>query len=379
MNRPVVCFLTGTMNAFAGAERMTAVLANALAERGYTVHIGSLFDAKSCFALDEGVAHASLFATRPSFKRQYLTTIRRIRRYVAMHKIDILIEVDPMLTWFTLPALAGTGVRRIAWEHCHFNEDLGKPARRVARRLAARSASAVVVLTPADRDVWASALRHRFDLRVIANPLPFPWPDEPAARTSRTVLAVGRLVPAKGFDVLLEAWPAVMAHAPEWRLKIVGEGPERRALEAKVATLGIGAGVSLPGTRADIEAAYRDASIFCLSSRYEGFGLVLLEAMACGLPVVSTACEAGPRSLLRDGVNAVTVDVDSPEALAQGLLKLIGNVALQQALAAAGRSTALDYAVDRIVDQWETLFSDVCGEVLRSQGTSANESGAPSE
>jgi len=368
VNRPTVCFLTGTMNAFAGAERMTAVLANALAERDYTVHIVSLFDTRSSFALHSGVVHQALFDARPSFKRHYLTTVRGIRRYVRTHKIDILIEVDPMLTWFTLPALAGTGVPRIAWEHCHFNEDLGKPARRVARRLAARSAAAVVVLTSADRELWTRALTHRFDLRVIANPLPFTWPAESATRASRTVLAVGRLVPAKGFDVLLEAWRNVMAQSPGWRLEIVGEGPERRALEAQAATMGIGADISLPGTRTDIETAYRDASIFCLSSRYEGFGLVLLEAMAHGLPVVSTACETGPKSLLQDGVNAVTVASNAPDALARGLLKIMGDADLQQALATAGRLTAHAYAADRIVGQWETLFSDLLSRAARSQG-----------
>lgn len=359
MNRPTICLLTGTMNAFAGAERMTAVLANALAERGYCVHILSLFDVHSCFALNKDVTHQALFEARPSFKRHYLTIVRGIRRHAVKHGIDVLIEVDPMLTWFTLPALAGTMVRRIAWEHCHFNEDLGKPARRIARRIAARSAAAIVVLTSTDGELWARAITHHFDLRVIPNPLPFSLPADPALRTSRTVLAVGRLVPAKGFDVLLEAWRIVTVRAPGWQLQIVGEGPERHALEAQVTAMGIDTGISLPGARQDVETMYRNASIFCLSSRYEGFGLVLIEAMAYGLPVVSTACETGPKSLLRDGVNAVTVAVDSPDALAHGLLKVIGDVNLQQALATAGRSTAQDYALARIVDQWEALFCDI--------------------
>ncbi len=357
--QPTICFLTGTMNAFAGAERMTAVVANALADRGYRVHIISLADRRSCFALHPSLTHHAVFESRPSFRREYLTTVGRIRRHVTQHQIDILVEVDPMLTLFTLPALAGTRVRRIAWEHCHFGEDLGKPARRVARRLAARTAAAVVVLTAADQALWRAAIRRPFDIRVIPNPLPFGMPSEPAPRRASTVLAVGRLIPAKGFDLLLQAWSRIIPHAAGWRLEIVGEGPERAALEALSARLGIADTVSIPGARADIESAYMNASIFCLSSRYEGFGLVLLEAMAHGLPVVSTACDTGPRSLIENGRNAVAVETGSPDALAQGLRRVMADPALQSALAEAGRLTAQDHAADRIVAQWERLFSDV--------------------
>ncbi len=359
--QPAVCFLTGTMNAFAGAERMTAAIANALAERGHVVHILSLADSQSCFALHPNVIHHALFDTRPSFKRHYLTTIARLRRYAIQHRIDIMVEVDPMLTLFTLPALAGTGVRRIAWEHCHFGEDLGKPARRVARRLAARTAAAVVVLTAADLALWQAAIRHRFDIRVIANPLPFDMPHQTARRKKPVVLAVGRLVPAKGFDLLLQAWRKVKAHAPDWRLEIVGDGPERQALHAMAMQFGIADSVTMPGARTDVETAYLGASIFCLSSRYEGFGLVLLEAMAHGLPVVATACDTGPKSLLEDGGNALVVDVESPDAIAEGLLRLIADPALQQALVDAGRLTAEAHAVGQIIGQWEALLRDVAG------------------
>jgi len=356
---PTICFLTGTMNAFAGAERMTAVIANALSQRGYRVHILSLADSHSCFALHPKLSHHAIFESRPSFKRHYLTAVGRIRRYVTEHDVDVLVEVDPMLTWFTLPALAGTSVNRVAWEHCHFGEDLGNPARRVARWLAAHTAAGIVVLTVADQALWQAAIRHRFDVRVIANPLPFDLPRELAPRHTQVVLAVGRLVPAKGFDVLLKAWRQVSHDAPGWRLEIVGDGPEREALELLATQLDITNTVSMPGARQDIEAAYLDASIFCMSSRYEGFGLVLLEAMSHGLPVVATACDTGPRSLIEDGVNALAVAVDTPDALAEGLLRVIGNPALQRALSQGGRSTAQAHSVDRIIGQWERLFEDV--------------------
>lgn len=353
---PTVCFLTGTLNAFAGAERVTAVIANALAERGYRVLVLSLWDKASVFPLHADVVHDALFASRPSFKLQYFATVAGIRRFVRLHGIDVLIEVDTMLTLFTLPATLGLKVRRIAWEHCHFDEDLGRRARRVARWLAARTDEAVVVLTERDRQRWLEALQPRSTVTRIANPLPFPFPNAPSPRQVKTVLAMGRLVKAKGFDVLIRAWARIAAFAPDWRLVIRGEGEERQSLATLADDLGLSDCVRMPGICADVSAAYENASVFCLSSRYEGFGLVLIEAMAFGLPIVSTNCETGPREMLRCGDNALLVPVDDPEALAVALLEAIRGTCDMTALAAAGRHLASTFDAQYVVTAWESLL-----------------------
>lgn len=353
---PCVCFLTGTLNEFAGAERMTAVIASALAERGYRVLVLSLWDEASVFPLHPDVRHHALFAARPSFKREYLATVRGIRRFVREHQVDALIEVDTMLTLFTLPATTGMEVRRIAWEHCHFEEDLGSKARHVARRLAALTNEAIVVLTTRDRVRWESVFFQRAKLVTIGNPLPFPLPTMAAPRDTATVLAVGRLVPAKGFDVLLDAWARAHMRHPSWHLRIVGEGEERAALEAKVKRLGLHACVSLPGVLTDMETVYRDSTIFCLSSRYEGFGLALIEAMAFGLAVVSTACETGPRELIRDQENGLLAPVNDPDALARALDHLMSDATLRDTLGAQARDDARAADPGYAAGLWEQLL-----------------------
>ncbi|WKZ85940.1 glycosyltransferase family 4 protein [Ralstonia pickettii] len=354
--KPRLCFLTGTLNALAGAERMTATIANGLAEQGYEVTILSLWDNASCFALHPAVQHEALVAERPSFKRTYAATVAGIRKHLKRHHIDVLVQVDTMLSLFALPAALGLGVRHIAWEHCHFDEDLGRRARRWARRLAARYCEQIVVLTERDRERWLEALRPSSSVVCIPNPLPFPIPTQPVPRTSKTVLAVGRLVHAKGFDVLLNAWAIVAQHAPEWKLMIAGEGEERRALETLRDQLGLRDSVTLPGVASDITQAYAQASIFCLSSRYEGFGLVLIEAMAFGLPIVSTACETGPRELLEDGRDAVMVAVDDHAALADALLRLILDRDEAARLGQAASLKATLFTKERIVAAWDELL-----------------------
>lgn len=355
--KPTLCFLTGTLNALAGAERMTATIANALAEQGYAITILSLWDPASCFALHPTIRHETLFAERPSFKRAYMATIAGIRRHLKAHRIDVLVQVDTMLSLFALPAALGLGVRHIAWEHCHFDEDLGRRARQWARRLAARYCTDIVVLTKRDRKRWREALTPRGSVVCIPNPLPFALPAQPAPRTSKTVLAVGRLVHAKGFDVLLSAWALVVQCMPDWKLMIVGEGQERSALEALRDQLGLRTNVALPGAFSDITRAYEQASIFCLSSRYEGFGLVLIEAMAFGLPIVSTACETGPRELLEDKRDAILVAVDDHQALAGALLRLISDHAEADRLAQVASMKAKLFSNERITEEWDVLLS----------------------
>lgn len=363
---PTICFLTGTLNVFAGAERMTATVANELARRGHRIHILSLCDPRSCFPLDPSIRHDALFDRRPSFRSHFLTTIARLRRYVRQHGISVLVEVDPLLTLFTLPACLGLDVRRIAWEHCNFDQDLGLPLRRLARRLSARTCERIVVLTELDREKWVRNLRCT-NIDVIPNTLAFPIPAEPAARTSRTAVAVGRLTDVKGFDVLLQAWVVIAKAFPDWRLRIVGSGELLDSLTQLRDRLSLQECVRLEPARSDIQSVYRDASLLCLSSRYEGFPLVLVEAMAYGLPIVATNCETGVKALLSHGENAQISPVNDPAALARGIAAVISSPELAARLAEAGRRQVHKFAPEEIATRWERLLSGISGETATNE------------
>lgn len=353
-----VCLFTGTLAAFAGAERATATLANALAARGHRVHVLSLWGHTPVFPLTPEVAHHAMFAERVPFKPHYLSIVQQVRRYVREHAIDVMIDVDPMLALYTVPATLGLPLRRIAWEHSTYASDLGRRARRWARALAARRYDAVVVLTDADRAAWQQHHPNaRAQFVTLPNPLGIAIPDTPPTHDDdRCVLAVGRLVPEKGFDRLIDAWSRIAHHAPGWHVRIVGDGALRDALHAQARDAGVGDSVEVLPAVADIAQNYARAAIYCLPSRRESFGLVLIEAKAYAVPVVAYAADAGPRTLLNDEIDSLVVHDGDIAALAGALSRLIGDASLRRKLGLAGYAHARDFRPEAIAARWETLW-----------------------
>ncbi|VVD85468.1 glycosyltransferase [Pandoraea terrigena] len=354
-----VCLFTGTLAAFAGAERAAATLANALAARGHRVHVLSLWGHTPVFPMAPGVTHHAMFAERVAFKHHYVSIVRQVRRYVREHAIDVMIDVDPMLALYTVPATLGLSLRRIAWEHSTYASDLGRRARRWARALAARRYDAVVVLTDADRDAWRTHHPHaRAQFVTLPNPLGLPIPDAPPEPDSEGgILAVGRLIPEKGFDRLIDAWARIARDAPGWQVRIVGDGPLRDALLAQARHAGVARTVQVLPAVADIAQHYAWAAIYCLPSRRESFGLVLLEAKAYAVPIVAYAADAGPRALLHDEVDSLVVDDGDLDGLAGALRRLIGDASLRRRLGLAGYAHAMDFGADAIAARWEALWA----------------------
>jgi glycosyltransferase involved in cell wall biosynthesis len=184
-----------------------------------------------------------------------------------------------------------------------------------------------------------------------------PGAAEPAVPP--VIVAMGRLVPQKGFDMLLDAFAPVARRHPDWNLEIWGEGPQRAALERRRAALGLEQRVRLPGTTAEPHDTLRRAGIFVLSSRREGFPMVLGEAMASGVPCVSFDCPSGPRELIRDGIDGLLVPPSNVAALSAALERLIVDRDLAQRLASKAPEVVDRFSLDAILRQWSAIFTEV--------------------
>jgi glycosyltransferase involved in cell wall biosynthesis len=176
---------------------------------------------------------------------------------------------------------------------------------------------------------------------------------------ARTIITAGRFTRQKGYDLLIPAFGQVAARHPEWRLRIFGGGQERATLEALVDELGLAGAVSLEKPAADLAAEMERASIYVLSSRFEGLPLVLLEAMSKGMAVVSFDCPTGPADVVDDHVNGLLVPPKDVDALAAGMSELIEDAELRRRCAAAAVETAREYTMDHVGPQWEALLRDL--------------------
>jgi glycosyltransferase involved in cell wall biosynthesis len=172
---------------------------------------------------------------------------------------------------------------------------------------------------------------------------------------------MGRLSREKGFDVLMRAFARCAATRPDWSLLIAGEGEERAHLVDLRGRLGLAARVRLPGRVADPGGLLRRADLFVLPSRHEGFPNALLEAMACGLPVVAFDCPSGPAEIVRPGQDGLLVPACDEEALAAAMRRLMDDEAERRRLGARAVEVLERFGLDRVMAAWETVVDGVAG------------------
>ncbi len=295
-----ICFLIGNLSHSGGTERVTTLIANALTEKNYQISILSLEDGRQpFFELVSSIKTYSLYPEKISFKKNFFGAVWRIRKFVTQHQIDTLIVVDSISCIFTVPALFGLRVKHICWEHFNFNVNLGVKYRDVGRKWAAKYCDYVVTLTKRDKELWEQGIKNiKAKIIPIANPSPFEVQENIPSLDYKTILCVGRLTYQKGFDLLITAWAKVAHQVPGWKVIIVGSGEDELMLKQMAKDLGVGDSIIFAGRQKDMDQFYRQASFFCMSSRFEGFPMVLLEAQSYGLPIVAFDCDTGPAELV---------------------------------------------------------------------------------
>jgi glycosyltransferase involved in cell wall biosynthesis len=345
-----------------GAEKVLSYLARALADEGANVTVLTSQAPGKRQTIDENdrlrVVRVATNGIRGLGTWIYMRNLKRwFRRnpvdlaYVSMLKHDAYatLRAGRIHGFPVVLRPEGAGATGdLAWQQW------GRFGATIGRRC--KSADAVVAISPA---IHAELLAAGYSASIIHDlPNGVPVPSQ-AWKPSRPLRAafVGRLAFEKGLDVLLDAWPTVVASIPEATLTLVGEGPERTALENQAARLGVSPSVKLPGIADDAVSTLRAHDLFVLPSREEGMSIALLEAMALGMPIVASAIP-GNRGLIRDGSEGVLFEPENPRALANAILGQWNNPANGLAMGCEARRRVIeDYSIAAVAHRHLELFT----------------------
>jgi GalNAc-alpha-(1->4)-GalNAc-alpha-(1->3)-diNAcBac-PP-undecaprenol alpha-1,4-N-acetyl-D-galactosaminyltransferase len=348
-----------------GAERVASTLVNYWAASGDDVTLVTLDPASEDFyELDARVSRVSLDAGYKSFNgwqmiRNCMRRVMQLRKFFDHDQFDLILSFGDKTNIQVLLAGLSSGLKVIAAEH---NDPRKHKIGAIAdglRRLLYRRAEAIVVLT-AGMHAWGKQIAKRRPVYVIPNPISQQFLGNHQARSNshgRILLAMGRLAPQKGFDILLEAFARCASQHPNWTLRLIGEGEERSRLGKIAHDLAIDHQVEFALITRRPEKAMREADLFVLSSRYEGFPMVLLEAMASGLPVISFDCLSGPREMIRDEVDGILVPPNNVAELARAMDRLMTSESERRRLASRGIEITDRFGIETIASRWRNVFS----------------------
>ncbi|MFF1920280.1 glycosyltransferase family 4 protein [Streptomyces sp. NPDC058221] len=311
---------------------------------------------------------AKVFPSSEYRYREYSAlTDERIGEALASLDADVVVGTRPGLN-VHLALQAPARAVRVGQEHLTLDNHpprLRNALRRVYPRL-----DAITPVTEADTAAYRRKMRLP-GVRVQALPNSVPAPAlPPADGRGRVVVAAGRLVPMKQFDLLIEAFAAVAGEYPDWTLRIYGRGEEQERLRALIDRLGLYNNVFLMGAVTPMEAEWVKGSIGAAASNFEPFGMTIVEAMRCGLPVVSTDCAYGPGEIIAPGEDGRLVPVGDRDALAGALLDLVRDDELRRRMGRTALDNSRRYSPASVVAQAEQLFEELLA--ARSGGRPAH-------
>jgi glycosyltransferase involved in cell wall biosynthesis len=355
-------------SAVGGAERVFCTVCSELAARGHQVTVLT-FDhpgGRPFYSLDARIRRIDLGIGDSSREARPGETLRRmaaLRRVVREESPQVAVGFMHSMFVPLAFALAGTGIPVVGSEHIVPEHYRTRPLQYALLNVIPPLLSKLTVLSEPIRIRYPALLRRR--MVVMPNPVtPVNAKADPGAAKARHVLLnIARLDLQKDHATLLRAFAHVARAHPDWELRIVGEGPLRQELEKMIRDLDLEGRVHMPGVTSDIEAEYRGADAFVISSRYESFGLVTAEAMSHGLPAVGFADCPGTNELIQDGSTGLLAAAapDRAMSLSRALERLISDPDLRRRLGDAARSAiGQRFSARHVCDLWESLLGSVC-------------------
>ena len=345
-----------------GVEQVSVSLAAALADY-YEVHLISLcMGGEAAYELDERVRFAALSGPERRLREMRRELKKPLCGYFNDHDIDVALIMGnyPGL----LASTARFGAKKTKLVFCDHGALMNQWERKdivFIRFVSSLLCHRVVTLTQQSRDDY----RRKFHLKkskvlCIPNWIDLDKPHSDAYQAnSKKILSAGRFGPEKGFDLLVKAFAPVARRHPDWQLDLFGDGEMMETVRTLVAELELESNVRLLGMRTDLAERYRDYAMYALPSYREGMPLVLLEAKANRLPIVSFDILTGPREIVRDGVDGFLIAPYDLDAMSDAICRLIEDDALRQSMSDRSQENLEQFSKPAIVDSWRTLIDSL--------------------
>ncbi|MDU1891682.1 MAG: glycosyltransferase family 4 protein [Dysgonomonas sp.] len=347
-------YITNGFTGVGGLERVLSVKASYLAENfDYEICIISLNEEgkEPFYKFSPKIVFRSIDTTKK--KSQYFLEIRRL---VKEFEPEIISVCDDGLKGFFIPLWIGSRTKIIYERHVSKEmvtngqkPNLKQQISFLLMNIGCRLFDKFIVLTSDNKLQWNSK-----NVEIIPNPLPF-YPESISSQINKRIIAVGKISVQKGYDRLLEAWKLIEYKHADWDINIYGSTPDNSKLPEQTSKTSI----QIKEPVKDIQSEYLASSIYVLPSRFEGFGMVLIEAMACGVPCIAFDCPCGPRDIIRDGEDGFLVENGNIEQFAERLSRLIQDEQLRKSMAKNARHNVKRYSVNTIAEQWDKLFKSL--------------------
>ena len=340
-----------------GTERITQVLANALTqEHNYHVSVLNRENARviSFFPLEESVRLDVL----PS--GGVLKKILALRRYLKKEQIDILINVDVMLGILSFPAqLLYPRLKIISWEMFNIRNSIGNRYARLVREYALRHSAYYVNQTKGDMQAFQAEMKVKCPITYIHNPyLEKSAPGEYDLK-SKVIITAGHFFRMKGFDLAVETARHVFDKHPAWQWRFYGDGQQLTAVKKLVEKYHLENNVLFCGRVSDMKQIYPQAAMYVMTSRSEGFGLVLTEAKSFHLPTLAFDVDFGPREIIEDGKSGYLVKPFDIEEMARKICGLIENADLRKCFSDHAIDNLSAFSIDAFVHKWKDIIDFV--------------------
>jgi glycosyltransferase involved in cell wall biosynthesis len=359
-SRPHVAFVLPGLSS-GGSEHIVSLLCNHMSRAGWAVSLFAFDDpaVPPYYAHDPAVRVAQLghsAGKRSALKALWAVRgrIASLRREFRAARPDLVVSFLARTNVVSVVAARSLGIPVLVSERNNPEQQRPGPIWSALRRYAYARAHGLITMTAGAMSHFPAVMRRR--QWVIRNPTYAPVQVDPERACRNRIVAVGRLVPQKGFDLLLDAFAGVAHRVPDWSLVIWGEGPERARLEAQRTALGLEARVAMPGVTKGHGEWLHDADIFVLSSRFEGWGIVVGEAMAAGVPTISFDCRWGPSEMITHGESGLLVPDGDVAGLGEAIAELCADAARRRQLAQGAVQASLRFEPAAILKLWEEVL-----------------------